>query len=172
MGGPEGDGEPTGEDDREAVVDYPPDPPAVETLKGVVRTAQLGVFLVLVLTPLLAGFVVPLGPPAYHVEVAAVNPADSASPGEARSYEALDEASRAVFDRVLADEDNAVTVRTGDPPAILADGQVTVVRDDLAFRITVERRAPPLRFPAILAGLVVATLATVAGYRFTEWDPV
>lgn len=173
MDGPGSDGgETTGDDVHEEVVDYPPDPPGVETLKGVVRTVQLAAFLALVLTPLLAGFFVPLGPPAYHVEVAAVNPSGTVTADQVRPYEALDADSRAVFDRVLADADNAITVRTADPPAMLSGETVTVVRDDLAFRLTVDRRPPPLRFPAILAGLVLATLATVAGYRFTEWDPV
>lgn len=157
---------------HEDVVDYPPDPPLVETLKGVVRTAQLAAFLALVLAPLLAGFLVPLGPPAYQVEVAAVNPADSVTADDVRGYDALDEASRAVFDRVLADRDNAVSVRSDDRPWILAGETRTVVRDGLAFRVTVENRGPPLRFPAIVGGVILSALAAIAGYYLTEWDPV
>lgn len=156
----------------EDVVDYPPDPPLIETLKGVVRTVQLLAFLALVLVPLVGGFLVPLGPPAYDVEVAAVNPSDSVATEGARQYEGLEDDSRAVFDRVLADENNAVRVRSADAPWILAGETRTVVRDGYAFRVAVENRGPPLRFPATVAGIAASALAAIAGYFFTEWDPV
>jgi len=169
-----GGDEATGEEDavREDVVDYPPDPPLIETLKGLVRTLQLAAFLALALTPLVAGFLVPLGAPAYEVEIAAVNPSGSVTAEEIRGYDSLDDESRAVFDDVLADRDNAVTVRSDARPWILDGETRTVVRDGLAFRITVEDRGPPLRFPAIVAGVMLSALAAIAGYYLTEWDPV
>lgn len=162
------------DDPHEDVVDYPPDPPLVETLKGVVRTVQLAAFLALVLAPLLGGFLVPLGQPAYDVEIAAVNPSGSVTAGDVRPYGALDDRSRAAFDRLLEDPDNAVRVRADadDPPWLLAGETRTVVRDGLAFRVAVESRGPPLRFPAIVAGIALSALAAIAGYHFTEWDPV
>lgn len=154
------------------VVDYPPDPPIVETLKGIVRSVQLAGFFVLVLAPLVGGFLVPLGPPTYHIEIAAVNPAGAGTADDARQYDALPADSRAVFDRVLADRDNALNVRTSSPPWILSGESTTVLRDGLAFRFVVENRGPPLRFPAIVAGTILSSLAAIAGYFLTEWDPV
>jgi len=155
---------------HEDVVDYPPDPPLVETLKGVVRTVQLLAFLALVLAPLVGGFLVPLGPPAYDVELEAVNPSGSVDAD--RSYDALEADSRAVFDRLLADEDNAITVRSADAPWILAGETRTVAREGYVFRIAVENRGPPLRLPASVAGIALSALAAIAGYYLTEWDPV
>jgi hypothetical protein len=144
-----------------------------DLLDGAVRGIQLTVFLALVFTPLLAGFLVPVGAPAYRVELAAVTTIDNGPTveGPTRTYADLDDPSQATFDDLLTDRDNVLTVRTADPNFLFEPGDRTVTRDGLAYRVTAERRGLR-RFGAILGGVLISTLTTVAGAVTLGWDPL
>jgi hypothetical protein len=146
------------------------DRPAVELAKSVAWTVQLGLFLALAVGPLVAGFLAPLGAPQHAAEVVDVSAAADAPEG-AVAYGNLSADSRAAFDALLDAPDDRVVRRTDAPPALLEPGEHTVVRGDLAVRVTATE-SQPLRPVAILGGVLGGVAGTILGGAVLSRDPV
>jgi hypothetical protein len=146
------------------------DRPAVELLKSVGWTVQLAVFALLALSPLVAGFVAPLGPPVHAASVADVSPADAAPDGAVDVSE-LDENSRTLFESILAEDGDRIRERTDDPPGLL-QGETVVVDGDYAFRVEATEKGHPRRPLAILAGLLGSVVGTVLAGAMVSKSPL
>jgi hypothetical protein len=146
------------------------DRPAVELLKSVGWTLQMAVFALLALSPLVAGFVAPLGPPQHAATVADVAPADAAPEG-AVDVADLEADSRAAFEALVESDGDRIVRRSGDPPALLS-GETVVVDGDHAFRIETTESGPPLRPLAVLGGLLGSVVGTVLAGALVSWSPL
>ncbi len=142
-----------------------PEPAYVQVAKSAAWTLQAAAIVALALGPLLAGFLAPLGPPQHTLAIDGVGPADDA--GDALAYDNLSAESRDLFDAAFESSNDAAELRTGDPPAILASDGAVIVRDGVAYRVSTASDQP-LRFPAILAGLLGSTLTTLLGAAIAE----
>lgn len=146
------------------------DRPALELLKSVGWTLQVAVFALLALSPLVAGFVAPVGPPQHTASVADVAPADAAPEG-AVAVADLDADSQAAFEALLDDDGDRIVRQSGDPPALLS-GETVVVDGDHAFRVETTESGPPLRPVAILVGLLASAVGTVLGGALVSKSPL